>query len=120
MNVELQLGTIILSVHYYLSMKLKQLQCSGHIFKSNIAVSMFLSHVTALTARRPKVPHSCLQEQERGGHRPPKPSQLTKKTLVDHFESDNIDSDFYLPSYLAVNRYIFIWNIIKEILFGQC
>ena len=119
MNVELQLGTIILSVHYYLSMELKQLQCAGHIFKLNMAVSTFLSPATALTARGPKVPHSCLQEQEGESHRPPKPSQLTKKTLVDHFESDNIDSDFYLPSYLAVNRYIFIWNIIKEILFGQ-
>ena len=85
-----------------------------------MAVSIFLSPVTVLTARGPKVPHSSLQEQEGEGHRPPKPSQLTKKTLVDHFESDNIDSDFYLPSYLAVNRYIFIWNIIKEILFGQC
>ena len=56
MNVELQLGTIILSVHYYLSMELKQLQCAGHIFKLNMAVSTFLSPATALTARGPKGP----------------------------------------------------------------
>ena len=80
---------------------------------------MFLSPVTALTARGPKVPHSCLQEQEGGGHMPPKPSKLTKKTLVDHFESDKIYSDFNLLSYSAVNRYIFIWNIIKKILYEQ-
>ena len=118
MNVELQLGTIILSVHYYLSMELKQLQCAGHIFKLNMAVSTFLSPATALTARGPKVQHTYLQEQEGEGHGPPEPSQSTKKTFVDHFESDKIYSDLYLPTCLAANRYIFIWNIMKEIFYG--
>ena len=77
---------------------------------------MFLSPATALTARGPKVQHTYLQEQEGEGHGPPEPSQSTKKTFVDHFESDKIYSDLYLPSYSTVNRYIFIWNIINEIL----